>query len=209
MKPLAAQDHYQILELPRGARAEEIERAYRLAEATFAQDSLALYSLMDERDASEIRSRVQEAYRVLSDGEARAQYDRDLSSAAPPDDASAVSFQIEDLPSHTESADSSGAFAVLEDDLPDRYDGASLRAARQRRSLELKQIATITKVNPRYLRYIEEENLEGLPAPVYVRGFVYAYAQVVGLDPQRATTSYMELFDEGSAPKRSRFLARR
>jgi len=65
-------------------------------------------------------------------------------------------------------------------------------------------------VNPRYLRYIEEENVDGLPARVYVRGFVEAYARVVGLDPVRSVAGFMEIFDQGASEpaRRSRFLGR-
>ena len=41
MKPLSEQDHYETLEVAREAGLEEIERAYRLARATYADDSLA------------------------------------------------------------------------------------------------------------------------------------------------------------------------
>ena len=34
-----------------------------------------------------------------------------------------------------------------------------------------------------------------LPAPVYVRGFVGAYASCLGLDSRRVATSYMRRFD--------------
>ncbi len=52
-----------------------------------------------------------------------------------------------------------------------------------------------------YLRYLEEDHYAGLPAPVYVRGFVAAYARCVGLDPQAVAASYMQrYFVSGAAP---------
>jgi cytoskeletal protein RodZ len=45
-----------------------------------------------------------------------------------------------------------------------------------------------------YLRCLEEDHYAGLPAPVYVRGFVAAYARCVGLDPQSVAASYMQRF---------------
>ena len=53
------------------------------------------------------------------------------------------------------------------------------------------------------LRFIEEERFADLPARVYVRGFVGAYASCVGLDPRRVVESYMPRFDRES-PKRRR-----
>ena len=60
------------------------------------------------------------------------------------------------------------------------------------RGLELDQINAITKVNPNYLRCIEEERFDALPAAVYVRGFVAAYARCLGLDAGRVANEYLE-----------------
>lgn len=208
MRPFSEQDHYEILEIPRGASVGAIERAYRLARTTFADDSLALYSVVDPRDAEAIRQRVEEAYRVLSDPAARREYDSGL---APGETCDVLPIQFDAEPPAPVSHASPGVVGDLAPgEQPARYDGAAFRAARLRHSLGLDQIADVTKVNPRYLRYIEEENLDGLPARVYVRGFVEAYSRVVGFDPKRAVPSFMEIFDQGvPAPaRRSRFLGR-
>ena len=52
MKPLSDQNHYEILETHPAATRDEIERAYRLALATYADDSLAGYSVFSEGDAA-------------------------------------------------------------------------------------------------------------------------------------------------------------
>jgi len=207
VRTFAEQDHYEILEIPRGASRGAIERAYRLARTTFADDSLALYSVVDPRDAEAIRQRVEEAYRVLSDPNARREYDAKLEPGHE-DDALPIEFDAE--PAAAVSHASPGVVGDLAPgEQPSRYDGAAFRAARLRHSLGLDQIADVTKVNPRYLRYIEEEHLEGLPARVYVRGFVDAYSRMVGFDPGRAVPGYMEIFDQGAPPpRRSRFLGR-
>lgn len=207
MRPLSEQDHYEILEIPRGASPQAVERAYRLARSTFADDSLALYSVVDTHDAEAIRLRVEEAYRVLSDPQARAGYDATL----PPGSVEITEIRFDAEPARAEPPTALTAAEPTANGSLVRYDGAAFRAARIRRSLDFDQIAGITKVNPRYLRYIEEEHLEGLPARVYVRGFVEAYARVLGLDPRQAVAGYMQVFDpvETVAPRRSRFLGRR
>jgi cytoskeletal protein RodZ len=90
------------------------------------------------------------------------------------------------------------------------FDGASLRRSRLRSGVEIEDIAGITKINPSYLRFIEENRYSDLPAPVYVRGFVRAYADCVGLDAARVVASYMRKYeaDTDQAP-RGRFLAGR
>jgi len=94
VRPLSDQDHYEILEIPRGASSSAVERAYRLARTTFADDSLALYSVVDPRDAEAIRLRVEEAWRVLSDPEARRRYDAEL-GAGDPGESLAIEFETE------------------------------------------------------------------------------------------------------------------
>ncbi len=205
MRPLSEQDHYEILEVSRSASRAEIEKAYRLARATFADDSLALYSVVDPRDAEAIRVRIELAWGVLSDAKQREDYDASLAPGGEPaGPAMTVGFDVG--PSEVPAAE---APEDLAGELPEGYGGATFRAARLRRALDLDQVAGLTKVNPRYLRYIEEENLEGLPAQVYVRGFVAAFAQVVGLDPKLATPGFMSLYaDPVAPPRRARFWSR-
>jgi len=59
--------------------------------------------------------------------------------------------------------------------------GISLRRARQDRALTLGEIAASTKVPRTALELIEEGSLEGLPADVFVRGFIRSYARAVGM----------------------------
>jgi flagellar biosynthesis protein FlhG len=96
-------------------------------------------------------------------------------------------------------------FDALEEELED-FDGPRLRRSRMRRGIEIEQIAAITKINPSYLRFLEEERFGELPAPVYVRGFVSAYASSVGLDAKRVAAGYMKRFEANRRiPKRARF----
>ena len=62
--------------------------------------------------------------------------------------------------------------------------GNSLREARVRQHLELTEIELATKIRARYLRALEEENFEALPAQTYVKGFLRTYADYLGLDGQ-------------------------
>lgn len=62
--------------------------------------------------------------------------------------------------------------------------GNSLREARVRQQLELSEVELATKIRSRYLRALEEENFETLPAQTYVKGFLRTYADYLGLDGQ-------------------------
>jgi cytoskeleton protein RodZ len=62
--------------------------------------------------------------------------------------------------------------------------GNSLREARLRQALEFPQIEQATKIRSKYLRALEEEAFEVLPAQTYVKGFLRSYAEYLGLDGQ-------------------------
>jgi hypothetical protein len=62
--------------------------------------------------------------------------------------------------------------------------GNSLREARVRRGIELPQAEQATKIRSKYLRALEEEHFELLPAETYVKGFLRTYADYLGLDGQ-------------------------
>jgi flagellar biosynthesis protein FlhG len=210
VKPLLEQDHYEILEVRRGAAPEEIERAYRLALATYAEDSLAGYSVFEEGDAAAIRENIELAYRTLADPTARKSYDTALSRSKaatarggaelPTGSAgfSAPEPQPEALDALDEADEDSGDF-----------DGSRLRRARLRQGVELDEIAGVTKVNPVYLSFIEEERFDDLPAAVYVRGFVMGYASCVGLDAARVSRSYMKRYEESRGERKRSLFSRR
>src|ERR1700689_722960 len=61
-----------------------------------------------------------------------------------------------------------------------------LRAGRSRRKLSLEDVARITKIQTRILEKLEAGRIDGLPAEVFVRGFVRSFARCVGLDEAEA-----------------------
>ncbi len=62
--------------------------------------------------------------------------------------------------------------------------GETLRAARERRGLSLSEASRLTRIAPRFLVALEEDDYAALPAPVYARGFLRSYAALLGLDPE-------------------------
>jgi cytoskeleton protein RodZ len=84
--------------------------------------------------------------------------------------------------------------------------GSSLRAARLRQDLDFPELEERTKIRPKYLRALEDERFDILPAPTYIRGFLRAYADALGLDGQPFVDEYNTRFavSEEDAPIRSR-----
>jgi flagellar biosynthesis protein FlhG len=194
-------NHYEMLEVSRDAAPEEIERAYRMVRGTYEDNSLAVYSVFATAESGQIRERVELAYRVLSNDDERRRYDATLEDAPRPRAEPPLPFEFDDddrvgPPPAELTPEIQGLDDLDDEDEFSEFGGSRLRRARLRRGLELEQISKITKINPAYLRFLEEEQVEGLPAAVYVRGFVTAYARCVGLDASSVAASYMERFEQ-------------
>ena len=219
MRGIDELDHYDLLEISRTATAAEVDHAYRLSQQTYCEGSLALYSVFEDRDVSSIREKLDEAYRVLSDPEIRAAYDEtqpegesEFDSMSPADASSTDAFP-EESSAETQTLlfhDGEEEYDAFEDDGGGDFDGLRLRRTRLFRGYEIEDISEVTKVSGTHLRNIEDENFVDLPADVYVRGFVSAYAKTIGLDSKVVVPGYMARLKESrSGDQRSRFLGRR
>src|SRR5436305_8553409 len=69
--------------------------------------------------------------------------------------------------------------------------GGRLRAARERRGLSLRQIASATKISVGALEALERNDLARLPGGIFSRAFVRSYASEVGLDPDDAIEDFL------------------
>jgi len=69
--------------------------------------------------------------------------------------------------------------------------GEELRRERELRSITLREVAQATKINLRYLEALEINDFEHLPGGLFNRGFVKAYAEVIGVDPEAMVNAYL------------------
>jgi len=70
--------------------------------------------------------------------------------------------------------------------------GADLRAARERLGWTLAALAAHLRIRPPYLEAIEDGRTDELPGPAYAIGFIRAYAQALGLDPDEAARRFRQ-----------------
>lgn len=83
--------------------------------------------------------------------------------------------------------------------------GSSLRDARVRQGLDFPELEQLTKIRPKYLRALEDERFDILPAPTYVRGFLRSYAEALGLEGQPFVDEYNSRFAvDDDVPVRAR-----
>ncbi len=76
--------------------------------------------------------------------------------------------------------------------------GRTLREARERRGLSLRQISNATKIAMMTLEALERNDIARLPGGIFSRGVVRAYAVEVGLDPEVVIEQFMGQFPQDS-----------
>ena len=62
--------------------------------------------------------------------------------------------------------------------------GEKLQRARLDRGLDLASVASLTKINPKYLQAIEADDRSSLPSAFFYKSFVHQYASMLSLDVQ-------------------------
>jgi cytoskeleton protein RodZ len=80
--------------------------------------------------------------------------------------------------------------------------GEEIRRERELREITLREISEATKISMRYLDALERNDFRHLPGGVFNKGFVRAYAQFIGTDPDAMVNAY--LLEEQSQEARAR-----
>src|SRR5512132_636790 len=78
--------------------------------------------------------------------------------------------------------------------------GNSLREARLRQALDFPEVEQATKIRPKYLRALEDEQFDILPGQTYVKGFLRTYAEYLGLDGQLYVDEFNSRFTSTEEP---------
>jgi len=214
-------NYYEILEVPASASPEEIKQAYIRVKNAYAEDSLALYSLVSKDECNEMLSLIDEAYGIICDPNKRAAYDHARGIVNHKVDASpeknnfgrhqlntnlgSNQFSHDTLmPKNTNSniakIVANNKFSLefeidtdLEQEIEstNEFTGAFLKKIREYKNVDIKRMSEMTKVSKTYLLKIESEDFSSLPATAYVRGFVYQFAKCLKLNPNLVATSYI------------------
>lgn len=76
--------------------------------------------------------------------------------------------------------------------------GRTLRDARERKGIALRQIANATKISVRVLEALERNDISRLPGGIFSRAFVRSYAVEIGLDPETTIQEFIAQFPDDS-----------
>ncbi len=70
--------------------------------------------------------------------------------------------------------------------------GQELKRERELRGISLKEIADSTKINMRFLRAIENDQMNFLPGKFFTKGIIRTYADYIGLESDKILDLYTE-----------------
>ena len=212
MKRLAEQDYYNLLEISPKASFEEVRSAYDQAISIYATDSIATYTLFTEKEREVILSRLAEAYKTLTNSQLRKEYNHLLiekgerspqeigfSSLEESNEARGKLLEVsvesltqkqqeakdEALPSNTNLSLFDSQISVT---------GKIIKAIRTTQEISLEEIFKQTNISRETLEDIEEERFEKLPALVYLRGFLKAYANLLQVNQTEMVDGYVKRY---------------
>lgn len=202
-------NYYDVLELSVHSPQHELTTAYHRAKATYSGDNPAIYTIFSEQEARALLQLIEEAYSVLGNKNLRSIYDQRLLSGK---------FQMADLsyeailnaskqmfpePRQEDKKTEYKSNPSFEKEMAarEKWDGNFLKDVREYKNVTIRKMSDTTKINIYYITAIENMDLENLPAPVFIRGYVVQMAKLLALDEKKVADSYMKILKENIAQK--------
>ena len=83
--------------------------------------------------------------------------------------------------------------------------GLLLKREREARNISIEEIASTTKIVPRYLEALEADRFDVMPGAFFIKGIIRTYCRYIGLDEEEILSKYRAagVLGESSQPKRS------
>jgi DnaJ-class molecular chaperone len=193
-------NYYEMLDIKPDAPALEIRSAYNAALQIYQSDSLVSYSFFSPEERKEILALLEKAYFTLINEKEKESYDNELIRLGIIDSTEKTAavkgpVSIFDI---NRQRDTSGMLKTHNAELKakvsqnqrireilsqQKISGADLKAIRNELGVAIEQIHQETKIRIDYLNSIEENNIEKLPAAVYLKGFIKAYLKCLCIEP--------------------------
>jgi curved DNA-binding protein CbpA len=212
MKKLMKQNFYERLGIEFDASPFEINRAYKQNYQLYHEDSLVSYSLFSREDREEILTNLDEAYSTLIDEQKRSQYDQSLSECGilkegmnPKNGRKKIDLLSDSNPSRNntilaireELKTMVSSNAVIQQILTqDVLRGSDLKRIRDELGVSLEILTEMTKIRTIFLRAIEENEYEKAPSRMFLKSYVKAYAQSIGLDADSVANRYLKAMND-------------
>ena len=208
MKRLEDLNYYELLEIAYDVSPFEVHQAYKEMIQLYHDDSLASYSFFSKEEREGILTRLEEAYSTLMDERRRSHYDQlllergILEKAAPSQrDRTKVSLVYDPKRFAANTAlrirdrlkPIASSNPVIQEILAnDVLSGNDLKKIRDELGISLEEISGMVKVRIVYLHAIENDQFEKTPSRIFLKGFLRAYAQCMGLDADAVASRYLK-----------------
>ena len=208
MKRLKDLNFYELLEVAFDASPFEVHQAYKEMVQLYHNDSLASYSFFSKEEREEILAKLDEAYATLMDEKRRSLYDQSLIELGILDKATQYQRDRTKLSlMHDVKRPAANTALRIRDRLKpiassnpviqeilanDVLSGKDLKKIRDELGVSLEEIAEMVKVRIVYLHAIEDDQFEKTPSRIFLKGFLRAYAQCMGLDADIVASRYLK-----------------
>ncbi len=217
MKRLIEQNYYELLGVSPRASHEEIKDAYEDTMRIYSEESVATYCLVGPEEREELLERLFEAYKTLTNEEARRKYNKSLikSGEYSVQDLDFVEepktrlreVKTEDLiKKDKEEEGNNERHGSRETYLFEKLTyvtGKEIQKVRSEKGIGLEEVYRKTNIPRRILECIEDENFDVLPEIVYLKGFLKAYAKLLGVDQEKMAEGFLKRYEEwkNTSPK--------
>jgi hypothetical protein len=193
-------NYYEMLDLETNATLFEIRHAYNAALQLYQKDSLISYSFFSPDERKTILGLLENAYLTLINEKTRQDYNNELirlgllqETAKKPIVKTPVSIfdinRAQGKVSPIKNATATLREKVMANQIireilaREEVSGSDLQTIRKELGVPLEHIAQETKIRIDYLRGIESDDVQELPAVVFLRGFIKAYLKCLCLEP--------------------------
>ena len=212
MKRLMEQNFYELLGIEFDVSPFEISRAYKENYQLYHGDSLASYSLFSREEREAILARLDEAYATLIDEKKRSRYDQSLVECGTLKEGMKSQEGRKTIGLITDSkVSTNNTILTIRDELKamvssnpviqeiltqNALRGKDLKRIRDELGVSLEIIREMTKVRMIFLQAIEEDEYEKAPSRVFLKSYVKAYAQSIGLDGDLVASRYLNRMND-------------
>jgi curved DNA-binding protein CbpA len=213
MQRLTEQNYYRLLGVSPKASFEEVRSAYDEAVSIYSNDSIPAYSLFTQEEREQILARLVDAYKTLTNSQLRKEYNQILieKGELSPQEIGFSSTEEPAVPKgklkevsvesliQEKKAENLNQICNSTLDLFNGHTsitGKDIKMVRLAREMSLEQIYRKTNIPKHTLEDIEEEHFEKLPALVYLKGFLKAYADALTVNQAEMVDGYVQRFLE-------------
>lgn len=207
MKRLEDMNLYELLEVAYDASPFEVHQAYKEMIQLYHNDSLASYSFFSKDEREKILGRLEEAYSTLMDEKNRSRYDQSLMERGVLEKGTTHHKDVKLSLMYDAKRFAANTTLSIRDRLKpivssnpliqeilanDVLSGNDLKKIRGELGISLEEIAEMVKVRIVYLQAIENDDFEKTPSRIFLKGFLRAYAQCMGLDADVVASRYLK-----------------